>query len=346
MLAFAVVISITTAVVFGTVPALRLSKVRLTDALTRGDRHAGGSLTRRGSRRAGSVDLPGREGIRIDVRVMTPGYFETLGIPVRLGRLPTPADATGRRVVVLNETAAERIFPGESALGRLVPFKSFDADEVRPFEVVAVVSDTLQDGAMSPKRANVYTLYEGTEEFRQTPLVVFVRPRGTVRGLAARLRTAAESIGPPVVIDRVLSGSQFVSDSIAIPRRRMQLLGLLGGVGLALALVGIFSVTAFAVNRRASEIGVRMALGARPSVVVRTILGDATVPIAAGLAVGIGGSFLASRLVAAFLFQTSPNDAMAFAAAATVLAAASLIAAWLPARKVARIDPVSAMRSE
>ena len=432
VLVFALLVSMITAVVFGTVPALRLSKVRLTDALTRGNRTAGGSLTRRGgqvliaievalavmlvagaglmvrsfvrlagvdlgfhtdafvalqvapvdpnpavaalyypalldavrafpevatagagnqlpiggSRRAGWAEGPGKEPIRLDVRVMTPGYFETLGIPVRLGELPTFADGKARRVVVLNETAAEHLFPGESALGRLVPFESFSADEVRPFEVVAVVSDTLQDGARAPKRANVYTLYEGTEEFGQTPLVVFVRPHGTVRGLAARLRTAAESIGPPVVIERVVSGTRFVSDNIAIPRRRMQLLGLLGGVGLALALVGIFSVTAYAVNRRAPEIGVRMALGARPSVVVRTILGDATVPIAAGLAAGIGGSFLASRLVAAFLFQTSPNDAMTFAAAATMLAVASLIAAWLPARKAARIDPVSAMRSE
>jgi ABC-type antimicrobial peptide transport system permease subunit len=117
-------------------------------------------------------------------------------------------------------------------------------------------------------------------------------------------------------------------------------------VGLLLALVGIFSVTAFAVTRRAPEIGVRMALGARPAVVVRTILGDTTWPILAGLAAGIGGSFLASRLVTAFLYQTSPNDVIAFAASATVLGAASLVAAWLPARKAARIDPVSAMRAE
>jgi putative ABC transport system permease protein len=431
VLMFALIASLATAIVFGTVPALRLSKVRLTDALTRGDRRAGGSLTRRGgqmliaievalavmlvagaglmvrsfvrlaavdlgfdadafialqvtpvdprpavsaayypaliealralpdvasvgagnqlplggSRRAGSVAFPGRESIRVDVRVMTPGYFETLGIPVRLGHLPSAAD-TSRPVVVLNETAAERIFPGESPLGKQVPFESFGAEAVRPFEVVAVVSDTLQDGAKAPKRANVYTLYQGTESFGQAPLVVFVRPRGAVTGLGARLRATAESIGPPVIVDRVRPGAEFVSENIAIPRRRMQLLGLLGGVGLALALVGIFSVTAFAVNRRASEIGVRMALGARPSVVVRNNVGDTTVPIAAGLAAGIGASFLASRLVTAFLFQTSANDALTFAAAAIVLAGASLFAAWLPARKAARIDPVSAMRSE
>jgi predicted permease len=433
VLAFAAAVSIGTAVVFGTVPALRLSRVRMTDALSSSDRGPAGSLSRRGgqaligvevalavmlvagaglmarsfvrlagvdlgfdadafvalevapvdphpsvagayylslldvvrampevaaagagnqlpiggSRRAGGVRFPGRDPVRIDVRLITPGYFETLGIPVSTGRLPTEADRTSTQLmVVLNETAAERLFPGESALGRVVPFQSFSSDEIRPFEVTAVVSDTLQDGPGSPKRANVYTLYQGIEVVGQAPFVVFVRPRGRPGTLAERLRATAESIGPPVIVDRILSGEQFVSENIAIPRRRMQLLGLLGGVGLMLALVGIFSVTAFAVSRRTTEIGVRMALGARPGIVVRKIVGDATWPIAAGLAIGLAGAHLASQLVAAFLFETSPHDRLTFIVAATVLATMSLVAAWLPARRAARIDPVSAMRAD
>lgn len=433
VLTFSAVVSLVTAVVFGTVPALQLSRVRVTDALSGSDRRTGGSLSRRsgqaligvevalavmlvtgavlmarsfvrlagvdlgfdadaflalevapvdphpsvagayypalldavrampevasagagnqlpigGSRRAGFVRLPGRENVRVDVRLMTAGYFETLGIPVREGRLPTEADRSSERlVVVLNETAAERLFPGESALGRVVPFQSFSSNAVRPFEVAAIVSDTLQDGARSPKRANVYTLYQGTEAVERSPFVVFVRPRGRPARLAERLRATAESIGPPVVIDRIRSGEQFVSENIAVPRRRMQLLGLLGGVGLMLALVGIFSVTAFAVSRRTTEIGVRMALGARPGIVIRTIVSDAAWPIAAGLAAGMAGSYLASRLVAAFLFETSPHDRLTFALAATVLASMSLLAAWLPARRAARVDPVSAMRAQ
>lgn len=433
VLAFAALASLVTAVVFGTVPAFRLSGVRMTDALSASDRRAGGSLSRRsgqtligievalavmliagaglmirsfvrlagvdlgfdaesflalevapvdphpsvagayypallgairampdvasagagnqlpigGSRRAGGVRFPGGESIRIDVRLMTPGYFETLGIPVRAGRLPTEADGEPERlVVVLNETAAHALFPGEPALGRLVPFESFSSDVVRPFEVVAVVSDTLQDGARSPRRSNVYTLYQGTEAVERSPFVVFVRPRGDSPGLAERLRATAESIGPPVILDRIRPGDQYVSESIAVPRRRMLLLGLLGAVGLTLALVGIFSVTAFAVSRRSTEIGVRMALGARPAVVVRNIVADVTWPIAAGLAAGLAGSYVASQLVASFLFETSARDGLTFAAAAMVLAAAALLAAWLPARKAALIDPVSAMRAE
>ena len=384
VLAFATAASVASALLFGTLPAVRLSRVRVTEALARADRRAGGNPLRRsgrtliavevaiavmlvagaglmirsfiqlaavdlgfdpesfivveaapvdpspavaaayypalldavralpgvasagagnqlpigGSRRAGSVKLPGGESIRIDVRLMTPGYFEAIGIPVRAGRLPSEADQrSGRLVVVLNETAAERIFPGESALGRLVPFESFSSNEVRPFEVVAIVSDTLQDGARSPRRANVYTLYQGTESLSRSPFAVFVRPRGSMTGLAERLRATAESIGPRAVVDRIRPGTAFVSDNIVIPRRRMQLLGLLAIVGLALAVVGVFSVTAFAVGRRTTEIGVRMALGARPGVVVRHIVGDAVGPIAVGLVLGLAGAFLASRLV-------------------------------------------------
>jgi putative ABC transport system permease protein len=433
VLLFAAGVSLVTAVGFGTLPALRLSRVRMTDALSSSDRGGSGSLSRRGGqsliaievalavvllagaglmvrsfvrlagvelgfdpdsflalevspvdtspattgayypalidavralpevaeagggnqlpigggRRAGTAWIPGRDPIRIDVRIMTPGYFEAVGLPVRAGQLPTAAGGTsGRLVVVLNERAAQVLFPGETAIGRLVPFRSYSSDEVRPFEVVAVISDTLQDGARFPVRPNVYTLYQGTESLGERGLVVFVRPRGNVTGLADRLRATAESIGPRVIVDRVRSGTDYVSDSIAVPRRRMLLLGLLGAVGLTLAVVGIFSVTAFAVSRRSTEIGVRMALGARPAVVVRNIVADVTWPIAAGLAAGLAGSYVASQLVASFLFETSARDGLTFAAAAAVLAAASLMAAWLPARKAALIDPVSAMRAD
>jgi len=432
-LAFAVSVSLTTTVIFGTVPAIRLSRVRLIDALSVSDRRTVGSLSRRsgqtliaaevalavmlvagaglmvrsfvrlagvdlgfdantflalqvapvdpsptvsaayypalldavralpgvvsagaatqlplgGRQRAGVVALPGRDFLRIDVRLMTPGFFETLGIPVRNGRMPTDADrVSGRRVVVVNETTARQLFGDYPALGRIISFKSYDADDVRPFEIVAVVADTLPNGARSPRRANVYTLFEGTEEVATAPFVVYVRPRGNAAGLGDRLRATAVSLGMPVVVDSIRPGNAFVADNIAVPRRRMQLLGLLGVVGLVLAMVGIFSVTAFTVSRRTTEIGVRMALGARPAVVVRTIIGDAAFPIAAGLLTGLVGSYLASRLVASFLFETSPHDVVTFVGVTAVLAVASLGAAWLPARKAAFIDPVSAMRAD
>lgn len=432
-LAFALIVSLATTIIFGTLPAIRVSRVRLTDALSVSDRRTGGSLSRRsgqmliatevalalilvagaglmlrsfvrladvdlgfdpesfltvqvapvdptpavsaayypalldavralpdvvsagaatqlplgGSRRAGGIIVPGRDPLRIDVRLMTSGFFEALGIPLRQGRLPTDADRTSARpVVVVNETTARQVFGDEPALGRTILFRSYDARDARAFEIVGVVADTLPNGARSPRRANVYTLYEGTEAVATAPFVVYVRPRGDVAGLGRRLRETAESIGVPVVVDGIRSGHDFVSENIAAPRNQMQLLGLLGVIGLVLAMIGIFSVTAFAVSRRTTEIGVRMALGARPMAVVRTIVGDAARPIALGLVAGVVGSYLASRLVASFLFETSPHDLVTFVGVTGVLAAASLGAAWLPARRAARIDPVSAMRAE
>ena len=233
-LAFAVAVSLTTTVIFGTVPAIRLSRVRLTDALSVSDRRTGRSLPRRsgqtliaaevalavmlvagaglmvrsfvrlagvdlgfdandflalqaaptdpapavsaayypalldavralpdvvsvgaatqlplgGSQRAGFVARPERDPMRVDVRLMTPGFFETLGIPVRDGQLPTGADRmSGRRAVVVNETTATQLFGDEPALGRIILFRSYDADDERPFEIVAVVADTLPNGA-------------------------------------------------------------------------------------------------------------------------------------------------------------------------------------------------------
>jgi ABC-type antimicrobial peptide transport system permease subunit len=110
--------------------------------------------------------------------------------------------------------------------------------------------------------------------------------------------------------------------------------------------VGIFGMTAYAVARRTQEIGVRMAFGARPGDVVRTMLGDATLPVGIGLVIGLGGAVLATRLIESFLFQTTPTDAGTFAMVAATLAVTAVVAAWIPARRAARGDPVQALRAE
>ena len=296
-----------------------------------------------GARRAGSVQLgEGTEAIRVDQRSILPGYFEAIGLPLKQGRLPTDADrARAASVIVINELAARRIFAEAAAVGRTLPL-----DGTTPV-VIGVVGDMLQDGARAPARANVYWLYDGTQRLSpRTRLAVFVRPRAGASDLAGRLREAAQSIGPPVVIDSIRTGAAFVGESVVTPRRRMQLLGLLGGVGLLLTLIGVFSVTAYAVARRTHEIGIRMALGAHAKTVVRTFVGDAIGPVAIGLLAGLSVAYLASRAIASLLYETAPHDPVAYTCAALTLACAAVAAAWLPARRAARIDPVSALRSE
>ena len=296
-----------------------------------------------GARRAGSVRVsPDSEPIRVDQRWIIPGYFEAIGLEVKQGRLLSRADlASARSLIVINELAARRIFPNGPAVGRRIPL-----DGEMP-EVIGVVGNMLQDGAQSPERANVYWLFDGSQTLSPRGLIaLFVRPRAGARDLIPRLREVAQSIGPPVVIHRIRSGEDFVSESVVVPRRRMQLLGLLGGVGLLLTLIGVFSVTAYTVARRRREIGIRMALGARATNVVRTFVGDAVWPVGIGLVAGLGTAYLASRAIASLLYETAPHDPAAYASAAITLACAAVLAAWLPARRAARIDPVSALRGE
>jgi ABC-type antimicrobial peptide transport system permease subunit len=164
--------------------------------------------------------------------------------------------------------------------------------------------------------------------------------------LSTSLQEAARSIGPRVVVDRIAPVDAYLFDVLRRPQNRTWLLSLLGGIGLLLTLVGVFSVTAYAVTRRTQEIGVRMAFGARPADVVRTMLGDAIVPVGIGLAVGLAASYYATSVVQAFLFETTRYDPAALIAAALILGATAFLAAWIPARRAATVDPVQALRAE
>ena len=148
------------------------------------------------------------------------------------------------------------------------------------------------------------------------------------------------------MIDRVRTGDAWLGDRIITPKRRTVLLGLLGGLGLVLALIGVFGMTAYAVERRTQEIGVRIAFGARPRDVLTTMLGDAALPVGVGIVVGLGGATVATRLIASFLFDTTPTDPATLAAVAVLLSAAAAGAAWIPARRAARVNPVIALRAE
>ncbi len=146
--------------------------------------------------------------------------------------------------------------------------------------------------------------------------------------------------------ERIRTGHDWFADRVITPRRRTVLLGLLGGLGLALSLVGVFGMTAYAVSRRTAEIGVRMAFGARPGQVVRTMVHDSAVPIAVGAVLGVGGAALATRGIESFLFETAPTDPMTLAAVALTLAAAGCLAALVPALRAAKVDPVSSLRAD
>jgi predicted permease len=281
--------------------------------------------------------------VSVNVRQVLPGYFEAVGLPLEAGRPPSEADRTdGRQAIVINQAAAKILFSDGAALGREF---ELGLDKGRS-EVIGLVHDVRFNGPLWPAAPEVYRLSRPLSDARPGPLVVVVRPTGDARGLPEQLRRVAAGVGPRVLIERIRNGSDWLDDRIVTPKRRTVLLGLLGGLGLVLTLVGIFGMTAYSVARRTHEIGVRMAFGARPADVVRAMVADAAWPVACGVGVGVGGALFATRVISTFLFETTPTDPQTFVAVAATLAATACIAAWIPARRAARVDPVMALRAD
>jgi putative ABC transport system permease protein len=265
------------------------------------------------------------------------GYLEALGQPMKAGRIPTASEIAATPLAALNEEAARRLFPGGTAVGQFITIGG------APREVVAVVGNLRHSGPLQPMHSEALLFASGPIT---QPLNVVVRPARGAEVSVEQLRRAAVSIGPEVFFERVRRGSDLVGDYIATPRHNTWLFGLLGGLGLVLTLVGIFGITAYAVEQRTREIGVRMAFGARSAQVVRMIVGDAAWPVAIGIAIGLGGAAFSTKVIATFLFETTPTDTVTFASVAALLGIAAGLAAWLPARRAARVDPVTALRAE
>jgi len=281
----------------------------------------------------------------IDLSQILPGYFEAMGIPLVAGRLPLPADATsGRPVALISADAAKTLFPDRSAVGRRLVVASDNQER----EVVGVVGTVHHWGAAekgsSFERPKVYVLF-GQSPAAQ-PLSLVIRMRRNMPLPVEQLRTVAGQIGPRVFVEKFRPGADWIGANTMRARHRTQLFGLLGAFGVVLALVGIFSMTAYAVASRTREIGVRMALGARADQVVGTVLRDAAWPVAIGTIAGLAGAAAATKVIASFLFNTSPTDPLTFGLVAATLACVGTLAAWIPARHAARVDPLIALRAE
>jgi putative ABC transport system permease protein len=277
-------------------------------------------------------------------RSVMPGYFEAIGLPLRQGRFPTDADYHGGPpFAVLSESAARAIFPGQPAVGQQFLLQK------KSWTVVGVVGDGRLSSPLTQEREqpDVYLAWQPDERSAfGAGMTVVVRPAGPIPQLAERLRHAAHAVGPSVIVERIRPGRDWFGDRVATPRQRTTMLSLLGGLGLLLALVGIVGTTTYAVACRTQEVGIRMALGARPGRIVGAIVRDAAWPVGLGIAIGLIGAAAVTGAIAGFLFETEANDPLAFVTTVVAIAASALTAAWLPARRAAHVDPVKALRAE
>jgi putative ABC transport system permease protein len=283
-------------------------------------------------------DVPGSA----SVHAMLPGLFEAMGLEARRGRLPAATAAPGAPVAVVNASAARILFP-DGAVGRSLHLTG----RTESFTVVAMVDDMVEQGPAGRPGPAVYLPFPAWSMSAIAPgLTIVVRPDGTRPDLAAAVHHTAESLGQPVVVDPVKTGWEWFAERVVVPFNRTILLSLLGGLGLLLTLIGIFGVTAYAVARRKRDIGVRLALGARPSVIVRGAVRDAAWPGAIGLAAGLALAWQSGAVLRSFLFATTPHDRLTFVAVVVIIGTTMVAAAWIPARRAAHVDPTIVLRAE
>ena len=286
-------------------------------------------------------------------RVVLPEYFRTMGIRLREGRDVAASDRRGATdVVVINEALARRLWPNESALGRRLTLD--DADTPRPTwrTVVGVVANVVRGDWTEPAAPEVYVPLLQDAAYLERPGSAFtamtyvVRADGDAAALAPPLRAAVWSMNGDAPVSEVRTMAEAVAEATARPRFVLRLLVAFAVVAAVLAAVGLYGVTSYIVSRRTREIGVRTALGATRGHVVRLVVGEAFGLVLVGLAIGAVGARALTRFMSGLLYGVTAGDPLTFAGVLLALVAVALAAAYGPARRALRADPLTALRMD
>jgi len=277
-------------------------------------------------------------------KVVSPGYFETMGIRLLQGRTFNEEDRAGSKlVVVVDETLARHYWPQADAIGRRIQHgKSPDPNEPW-FEIVGVVAHVKNDGIEGGSAMEVYRpLFQRPSS---TPTLI-VRTEGDPGRFAAAVKDIVRQIEPRFPLMDVQTLEQIQSRYTVTRRMITFFLAIFAGAALFLSTVGIYAVTRYVVSRRTQEFGIRVALGADAADILRLVLGGALSPVLIGAAAGLAGTIVVARVLSSLLFRLSPWDPLTYGAAALLLISVALLASYLPARRAARIDPMAARRYE
>jgi predicted permease len=284
---------------------------------------------------------PGQEP-HAEFRVISPGYFATLGIPIRRGRDFNDADhTTADEPVLVNETFVRRELPNEDPIGRRVAL-----DEHLAFTIVGVVGDVRQAGLASPPLPEMYFSYRSQFTNWAVPTALLVRSRLTTTATVAAVRRAATAVIPGVPVYSVSTMDEIIGSSLASRRLNLWLIGSFGAITLILAAAGLYGVVSYTVAQRTREVGIRMALGARGGDVVTLMLGYGATRATLGIALGLSVAVVATRVLSNMLVGIRADDPITYSMVALVLAVTALAASWIPARRAARVDPMVAIRAE
>ncbi len=287
------------------------------------------------------LDSTARDRILVQVNPVSVGYFRTVGIPLLRGRDFTSGDATGApQTVIVNETMAERFWPGEDAIGKRFKFIGENAFTT----IVGIARNAKYNGIAEQP---IPFIYEPLRQAYSPAATLHVRADGRAAALVPALRQAVQQLDPTLAVFNIRTLEDQVSLSLGPLRVNVMMLGVFGLLALVLASIGIYGVASYAVTQRTREIGVRMALGAQPSTVLRLVLGNGLLLVSAGLAAGVAAALLLTRLMPpALLPSINPRDPLTFVLTSVLLAIVAVLACYIPARRATRIDPLLALRAE
>ncbi len=290
--------------------------------------------------------IEGRQGDSVDAKptaefnVATPDYFQTLGVPILGGRTFDGRDRPDKpQVAIINQSLARHRWPGQDPLGRRI---SFDGGQTWT-QIVGIVGDVRERGLDQAPADLIYLPYA---QYPQMGPSLVARTQGDPMNIARAVVLHLYEVDPNQPAGRIQSLEQVRADSIAAPRLTADLLGLFALLALAIAAAGIGGVMALSVSQRTHEIGVRMAIGARPAEIVLMILKHGMSLAITGVVLGVLVAFALTHAVSTFLFGVTPTDPITFVGVAAVLSAAAFTACYLPARRAAKVDPLRALRTE
>ncbi|MBI3406291.1 MAG: ABC transporter permease, partial [Acidobacteria bacterium] len=274
---------------------------------------------------------------------VTPGYIEAMGIRVLRGRSITEEDrASAEPVILVNETIARKIWPGEDPLGKFVQMGGSKTPWRR---VVGVTGRVTHTGLDEPERMQFYAP-EVQWHFTDSGLTLAVKTASDPAHLASAIRETVWSVNRNTRIERVATMEDVVSSSASSRRFAMLLLSLFAGVAVLLAGIGLYGLMAFTVAQRTAEIGIRMALGASPGNMLASVMGRGMKLVLTGVAIGLFAALTLSRLMEGLLFEVKASDPLTLGTVAMVMCVVAMAACWIPARRAARVDPLVALRYE